>query len=97
MITTAIKPFPCISYNKLSQATSFHVRSVNDDFYDHVKFFVTFLDGDNAQCGECTYEITTRAEYVTWDATATGAYKIVAQALGLELVQKTGNLFEFEA
>ena len=97
MITAAIKPFPCISYNKLSKATSINLRSVSDDFYDHVKFFVTFFDSDDIQCGECTYEITTREEYITWDASATGAYKIVAAGMGLELVQKTGKLFEFEA
>jgi hypothetical protein len=97
MITAAIKPFPCISYNKLAQATAINIRSVNDDFYANVKFFVTFFDQNETQCGECTYEINTREEYVTWDATATGAFKIVAQGLGLELTQKVGNLFDFEA
>lgn len=97
MITAAIKPFPCISYNKLAQATAINIRSVNDDFYDNVKFFVTFFDQNNIQCGECTYEITTRDEYITWDASATGAYQIVSKGLGLELEQKVGNLFPFEA
>lgn len=97
MITVQIKPAKAYVNGKQMVATQFNVKSLNDNLYDEVTFLYTLLDENGVWAGEATYSLSGRENYTTWDATASGAYKIVAQGVGLEIVDEAPKLFEFEA
>lgn len=97
MITVSIKPAKAYVNGKQMIATQFNVKSLNDNLYDEVTFLYTLLDENGVWAGEATYSLSGRENYTTWDATASGAYKIVAQGVGLEIVDEAPKLFEFEA
>ena len=97
MIAAQIKPYPAFANGKPHVATQLTVKSLNDNFFDTVTFQYTLLDAAGAWAGEATHEVTSREEYIKWDFSATGAFKIVADALGLELVSTDTKLFDFEA
>lgn len=97
MITVSIKPAKAYVNGKQMIATKFNVKSLNDNFYDCVTFHYTLLDENGVWAGEATHEVKTREDYIKWDFSATGAYKIVADAIGLEIVDAAPKLFEFEA
>lgn len=96
MITVSIKPAKAYVNGKQMIATQFNVKSLNDNLYDEVTFLYTLLDENGVWAGEATYSLSGRENYTTWDATASGAYKIVAQGIGLEIVDETPKLFDFE-
>lgn len=96
MITVKVKPSKAYVNGKQMIATKFNVKSLNDNLHDEVTFLYTLLDEYGAWCGEATTSLSGREQYLTWDATATGAYKIVADAIGLEIVQDAPKLFAFE-
>lgn len=94
MITVQIKPEKCYVNGKQIIATQFNVVSISDNLFDHVIFKYTLLDSDGVWCGEAVSELKGVEEYTRWDATPTGAYAIVAECVGLEILQtKSGSLF----
>ena len=97
MIAVNIKPAKAYVNGKQMIATQFNVKSLNDNLHDEVTFLYTLLDANGSWCGEATTALIGRDSYLTWDATATGAYKIVADAIGLEIVEDAPKLFAFEA
>jgi hypothetical protein len=97
MITVQIKPAKAYVNGKQMIATKFNVKSLNDNLYDEVTFLYTLLDENGVWAGEATHSLTGRENYLAWDATASGAYTIVAAGIGLEIVPSEGKLFEFEA
>ena len=110
MITKRIKPV--IAYGSLGrvQATSFNVRSMEDNLFDYVVFKHALLTADGLFACDSSdkFNYTTDAvsaftglnekgEFTcTWDASPHGAFTIVAQALGFELDQdpKSTSFFE---
>lgn len=97
MITVQIKPAKAYANGKQIVATQFSVKSLNDNLHDEVTFHYTLLDENGVWAGEATTGLVGRENYLTWDATASGAYQIVADAIGLEIISpKNGKLFDFE-
>ena len=97
MITVQIKPAKAYVNGKQMIATKFNVKSLNDNLHDEVTFLYTLLDESGIWAGEATTGLSGRENYLTWDATASGAYQIVADAIGLEIIPTvSGKLFEFE-
>jgi hypothetical protein len=110
MITKRIKPV--VAYGSLGrvEATSYNVRSMEDNLFDTVSFKHELLteSGLFACSASHTFKYTTDAVSAftgvnekgeltcTWDASAEGAYIIVAQALGFELEgnKLTDSFFE---
>ena len=97
MLTVKIKPAVAYANGKRAIAQQFSVKSLNDDLHSNVTFLYTLLDEHGVWCGESTTSLEGRENYTKWDATASGAYKIVADAIGLEIVDESPKLFEFEA
>lgn len=97
MLTVQIKPQLAFANGKKMQATQFNVVSISDNLYDSVCFKYTLYDANMVWSGESTCSLEGREAYTTWDATATGAHKIVADAIGLEIVADAPKLFEFES
>jgi hypothetical protein len=97
MLTVQIKPAVAFANGKRVVATQFNVKSLNDDLFENVTFLYTLLDEHGIWCGESVHILSGRDNYVAWDATATGAHMIVAQAIGLEIVDEAPKLFDFEA
>lgn len=97
MITVQIKPAKAYVNGQQKVATQFNVKSLNDNLYDEVTFLYTLLDENGVWAGEATHTLKGRENYTKWDATASGAYKIVAEGIGLELVPTIGKMFDFEA
>jgi hypothetical protein len=96
MLTVQIQPQLAFANGKKMQATQFNVVSISDNLYDSVCFKYTLYDANMVWSGESTVSLEGREAYVTWDATATGAHKIVAAAIGLDIVDTALKLFEFE-
>ena len=88
MKTVQIAPQIVFANGKRMSATQFNVVSVSDNLFDHVIFKYTLFDEHMTWAGESTYELDSLHLYKTWDASAEGAYIIVAQAQGFELVGK---------
>jgi hypothetical protein len=97
MITVQIKPAKAYVNGKQMIATQFNVKSLNDNLYDEVTFLYTLLDENGVWAGEATHSLSGRENYLAWDATASGAYTIVAAGIGLEIVPSVGKMFEFES
>lgn len=91
-----IQPATAYANGKQMTATSFSVVSVSDNLFDHVVFKYTLLTDLGEWAGEATYELNGREAYTQWDASAEGAYRIVAEGIGLELTTPVGGSF-FEA
>ena len=97
MITVKIKPAKAYVNGKQMIATQFNVKSLNDNLYDEVTFLYTLLDENGVWAGEATHSLNGRENYLAWDATASGAYTIVAAGIGLEIADEAPKLFDFEA
>lgn len=97
MITVQIKPAKAYVNGKQMIATQFNVKSLNDNLYDSVTFLYTLLNENGVWAGEATTSLEGRENYTQWDATASGAFALVAIAIGLEIVDESPKLFEFEA
>lgn len=97
MITVQIKPAKAYVNGQQKVATQFNVKSLNDNLYDEVTFLYTLLDENGVWAGEATHSLNGRENYIAWDATASGAYTIVAAGIGLEIVPSVGAMFDFEA
>jgi hypothetical protein len=103
MITKRIKPVTAYGSLGRVEATSYTVRSMEDDLFGSVVFKHELLtdEGLFACAASHTYKYTTSAESAftgvndkgeltcTWDASPAGAFLIVAQAMGFELLGGT--------
>jgi hypothetical protein len=87
MKTVQIKPQIAFANGKKMSATQLNVVSISDNLFDHVVFKYTLLDEAGVWAGESTFELKGLEDYSTWDATAEGAFTIVAQNIGLVVVQ----------
>ena len=81
----SITAFPCFSNGLKLEATKISVESVRDNLYDHAIFRYTLLTEDEQPAGESTVAITGEY-YSAWDASADGAYQIVCDYIGIELI-----------
>jgi len=97
MRTVQIKPEKCYVNGKQAIATRFNVVSIADDLFSEAQFKYTLLDENNQWCGEAVYKLSGLELYQTWDATAEGAYRIVAEGVGFEIVPMVGKSFFSEA
>lgn len=93
MITVPIKPAKAYVNGKQMIATQFNVVSLKDNLFDNVTFLYTLMDKDGSWAGEATFELVGREQYTTWDASPEGAYRIVAQGIGLEIIPTVGKMF----
>ena len=91
MKTVQVKPVSAYANGKRMVATKLNVVSIKDNLFDHVVFLYTLLDEGNVWAGESTYELKGIEEYSTWDTTPAGAYKIVADGIGAEIVMPEGG------
>jgi hypothetical protein len=91
MRTVQTKPEKCYVNGKQAIATRFNVVSISDDLFSEAQFKYTLLDDNNNWCGEAVYKLSGLEMYQTWDATAEGAYRIVAEGVGLEIVPMVGK------
>ena len=87
MKTVQIKPQAAFANGKRMVATQFNVVSIQDNLFDHVIFKYTLLDANGEWAGESTYELTPDT-YSTWNATPAGAYALVAQGIGVEIIEQ---------
>jgi citrate lyase synthetase len=80
----AVKPLAVFHNGGLGKITKISLRSVSDNLIDAVTFkYVVFTEADET-VGEGEVSLDA-SNYTTWDASATGAYKIVCNAVGLEI------------
>ncbi len=86
MKTVQIKPQAAFANGKRMVATQFNLVSISDNLFDHVIFKYTLFDENMVWAGESTFELNGLEQYSQWDATPTGAYQIVAQGIGLEIM-----------
>lgn len=78
---------------KQMTATSLSVVSVQDNLFDHVIFKYTLFTELGEWAGEATFELI-GSDYKKWDASPEGAYRLVAEGIGLEIVPQTNGIFE---
>jgi hypothetical protein len=90
MRTVQIKPYVAFANGKRMIATQFNVVSISDNLFDHVIFKYTLFDENMVWAGESTTELVGVTAYKTWDATPEGAYQIVADCIGLEVLPVLG-------
>jgi hypothetical protein len=91
MKVVKIKPAICYANGKRVVATQLNVTSVQDNLFDHVIFKYTLFDAAGQFAGESTYALVGLAQYQTWFATPEGAFEIVAEGIGLEIVKPEGE------
>lgn len=94
MIFKQVKPFPAFAYGKRMNVENINVQSVADNLVDEVTFKYTLADIDGATNGDGVMTLGPD-KYATWDATDRGAYEIVCDHLGLELL--SNNVFKAQA
>ena len=88
MKSVQIKPQLAFANGQRVTATQFNVVSIQDNLFDHVIFKYTLLDAGGVWAGESTYELNGIEQYSTWFATPEGAYEIVAEGIGLEIIKE---------
>lgn len=86
MKTVNITPAVGFANGKRHVATQLHVVSVADNLFHKVVFRYTLLDENNQHAGEGSYTLEGFEAYSAWDASADGAYIIVAAGLQLEIL-----------
>jgi hypothetical protein len=91
MKTVQVNPATVFANGKRMTATQFNVVSISDNLFDHVIFKYTLFDENMTWAGESTDELVGLEQYQTWDATAEGAYTIVAKNIGLEILPVVGK------
>ena len=84
MKTINITPTVAFVNGTKMTAEAINVVSVSDNLFDHVIFKYTLLTAQGEWAGEASFELKGRENYTTWDASAEGAYQIVAAAIGVE-------------
>jgi hypothetical protein len=88
-----VSPQGAFANGKRMVAEAINVVSISDNLFDHVIFKYTLFDKDGVWAGESTLELKGLEQYQTWDASPTGAYTIVIEALGLTAQPKVGASF----
>lgn len=91
MKTVNIKPVIVFANGKQATATQYNVVSIQDNLFDNVIFKYTLFDTNGVWAGESTFELNGETAYGAWDTTPTGAYEIIAEAIGLEIIQETNK------
>lgn len=86
-----IQPTLAFANGQRVLATQFTVGSILDNLFNHVVFRYTLLDEAGQWAGEATYELNGEEAYHTWDATAEGAFNIVADGVGLTIIPQVGK------
>jgi hypothetical protein len=87
-----IVPHSAFVNGKKVMAHGINVVSVADNLFDHVVFKYTLYDADCRWAGEGAHELKGTA-YAAWDASAEGAFVVVADALDLEFVPYSCGTF----
>ena len=85
MLFKQVKPANAFCNGKRVVVENLNVQSISDNLVDEVTFKYTLADSNQAYAGEGTFTLKPDS-YKTWDASADGAYIIVAKAIGLELI-----------
>lgn len=96
MLFKRTKPLDVFFGGKRNQVENINVVSIADNLVDTVTFKYTVAMGDvghEIYVGEGTVTVTPD-DYQKWDASALGAYQLVCNEIGLELVEPL-KLFEF--
>lgn len=94
MFYKEVEPATAFCNGKRVTVQKINVQSIYDNLVDEVKFKYTLADINNGFAGEGVYELGPD-KYKEWDATAAGAYTLVANAIGLELTpSRLGSFFE---
>lgn len=93
MRTVKISPKTAFANGKRMTATQFNVVSIEDNLFDRVVFKYTLFDENMTWAGESIFELNGRETYLTWDASATGAYTLVADGIGLEITAPKTAMF----
>ena len=89
-----IKPVTAFANGTRVEAVSFSVVSISDNLFDAVIFKYTLFDINGVWAGESTFELGGE-KYADWDTTPEGAYQIVADAIGIEIVEvEASKMFE---
>ena len=81
-----INPIKVVFKGGLADLKSLKVTSVFDNLTDYVCFEWSVYVTDTESAGGGRVELKGLEEYTKWDASAAGAYKIVADTVGLELI-----------
>lgn len=85
MITVQIAPHKAFANGELMTAEKLNVTSVSDNLVDEVTFKYQLQTIDGKFAGESTYKLSGE-RYKEWDASARGAFEIVAKGIGVEIV-----------
>lgn len=85
MIFKDIKPASAFTSAGRVTVEKINLMSVSDNLVDKVTFKFTLADKDSSIVCDGAFTLE-GDDYGTWDATDRGAYEIVCQALGLELL-----------
>lgn len=88
---------PTVAYVNGQQktATQLNVISVADNLFDVVTFLYTLYDEHGQWAGEASFTLSGCECYDQWDASAEGAYNIVAKGVGLEILPLSAkSIFE---
>jgi hypothetical protein len=88
-----INPQQAFANGQRVTATKLSVISVLDNLFDHVIFKYTLHDEADQFAGESTYELR-GDDYTKWDTSPEGAYAIVAEGIGVEIVNEATRMFE---
>lgn len=80
-----VKPYPCFVNGAPAVIENINLTSIEDNLENYVKFKYTLTTSDGAACGAGIYELDAET-YPLWDASANGAYRLVCEGIGLELV-----------
>lgn len=106
-----IKPSIAYANGKRMTAEAINVVSRDDDLFGNVVFRYTLFNASGEWAGEscltCKYTQSEKSKFLgldedgatvlcAWDASADGAYTVVAEAIGLEFVHVDKTAF-FEA
>lgn len=80
-----VKPFAAFCNGQSLIVEQVNIISIADNLENAVTFKYTLADKNAVFAGDGVYSLD-ESNYSTWDASKDGAYSIVCQAIGLELV-----------
>lgn len=89
-----ISPIKVFFKGSLADLTGLKVTSVFDNLVDYVCFEYNVFINETESAGGGRVELKGLENYTTWDASAAGAYKIVADSVGLELIENPNTWME---
>lgn len=80
-----VKPYAAFCNGQSMIVEKVNVMSIADNLEDAVTFKYTLTDINEVFAGDGNVSLD-ESNYSTWDSSKDGAYSIVCQAIGLELV-----------